>query len=158
MGAQRFANSKKLGSGIQTIEKAKQASLVAVDFDLRYNGNLLALTRDKTRRMFRSFVVLGNGVHWTPQDLAILDTYVDYTYQVDDPAVIRYAVFVRKLATKQKADFFPFFMAYFQGMTKTPPDSFVVSAKDFLPIRPQNAGPFLETLESQIQPYSVTTA
>lgn len=157
VGAQRFSKSQQLGSGIQTIEKAKQASLVAVDFDLLYNGNLLALMKDRTRRTFRSFVVLGNGVHWTPQDLAILDTYVDYTYQVEEPAVIRYADFVRALAKKKKADFFPFFMAYFQGMTKTPPDAFTVSPKDFLSIRPKNAAPFLETLESQIQPYSITT-
>lgn len=158
VGAQRFSSSEQLGSGIQTIEKAKQASLVAVDFDLLYNGNLLALMKDRTQRLFRSFVVLGNGVHWTAQDLAILDTYVDYTYQVDDPAVIRYAEFVRALAKKQKAEFFPFFMKYFQGMTKTPPDNFAVSPKDFLAIRPKNAAPFLETLESQIQPYSVSTA
>jgi hypothetical protein len=47
VGAQRFSSSTKLGSGIQTIEKAKQASLVAVDFDLKYNGTLLPLAGGK---------------------------------------------------------------------------------------------------------------
>lgn len=125
VGAQRFSGSDKLGSGIQTIEKAKQASLVAIDFDLKYNKKLLVQNPAKTGRSFRSFVVLGNGVHWTNHDLAVLETYVDYTYLATDAAVIRYADFVRVLADNQKADFFKFFMAYFNGMTKTPLPSFV---------------------------------
>jgi hypothetical protein len=99
-------------------------------------------------------VVLGNGVHWTDQDLAVLATYVDYTYQVADAAVVRYAEFVRRLAAKEEADFLQFFMRYFKGMTKTPPDNFTaVSDVDFLPIRPGNAGAFLNAVERQIQPY-----
>lgn len=157
VGAQRFSGSEKIGSGIQTIEKAKQASLVAVDFDLQFNGTLLALTQDRTKRPFRSFVVVGNGVHWTMHDLAILETYVDYTFLAKDTTVIRYADFVRKLALANKVDFFKFFMDYFKGMTKTPPDSFVVSGSDFVALRPQNAGSFLTALEQQIQSYPITT-
>lgn len=41
VGAQRFAGTDDLGSGIQTIEKAKQTSLVAVDFDLQFNEQML---------------------------------------------------------------------------------------------------------------------
>lgn len=156
VGAQRFSGSDKLGSGIQTIEKAKQASLVAIDFDLRYNKTLLTQTKDKDQRAFKSFVVLGNGVHWTDHDLAILETYVDFTYLATDDAVIRYAEFVRAIALKQKAEFFKFFMAYFQGMTKTPPDSFTVTNSDFTVVRPKDAGPFLETVAKQIPPYKVT--
>jgi hypothetical protein len=155
VGAQRFSSTSKLGSGIQTIEKAKQASLVAVDFDLRYNGNRLALSEAGAKRPFRSFVILGNGIHWKPQDLRVLETYVDCTYRVTDAAVLRYAEFVRGLAQQAQADFFPFFMAYFQGMTKTPPDAFAVSEGDFVAVRPSKAGPFLEAVERQIQPYPV---
>lgn len=155
VGAQRFANSKKLGSGIQTIEKAKQASLVAIDFDLKFNGALLTQTAAARSRNFKSFVVLGNGVHWTKHDLAILETYVDYTFLANDAAIIRYADFVRDLARKAKKDFFPFFMAYFNGMTKTPPDAFVVTDGDFTPMCPIGAGSFLKAVESQIKYYTV---
>jgi hypothetical protein len=41
VGAQRFSGSDALGSGIQTIEKAKQTSLVAIDFDLQFNETML---------------------------------------------------------------------------------------------------------------------
>lgn len=157
VGAQRFSSSDKLGSGIQTIEKAKQASLVAVDFDLRFNGTLLAQAGANQKRAFRSFVVLGNGVHWTAHDLAILETYVDYTYLANDDAIIRYADFVRQLSQKASLDFFAFFMAYFQGMTKTPADAFVVSDADFTSMRPKHAGSLLVAIESQIPPYPVTT-
>jgi hypothetical protein len=156
VGAQRFSGSEKLGSGIQTIEKAKQASLVAIDFDLKYNGTLLAQSASGANRSFRSFVVLGNGIHWTVNDLAILETYVDYTYLVDDAAVVRYAEFVRKLSLDSKADFFNYFMTYFQGMTNTPPDAFTVTAADFVPMRPSGAGSFLDAVQRQIPSYKVT--
>lgn len=107
VGAQRFSNTDQLGSGIQTIEKAKQASLVAVDFDLRYNGTAMALSGRQADRSYRSFVILGNGVHWTAHDLSVLDTYVDYAYLVQDSAIIRYAEYVREKAVVTGEDFFP---------------------------------------------------
>lgn len=155
VGAQRFSSSDQLGSGIQTIEKAKQASLVAVDFDLEYNGNLMAITGHGSQRKYRSFVVLGNGVHWTQHDLAILETYVDYSYLATDDAIIRYADFVRDFAQSQNQPFFNYFMSYFQGMTKTAPDRFKALESDFEPMRPTNAPTLLKAVEAQIQPYSV---
>lgn len=155
VGAQRFSGSKKLGRGIQTIEKAKQASLVAIDFDLRYNPELLVASADRQGRAFKSFVVLGNGVHWTPHDLAILETYVDYAYLATDAAVIRYAEFVRALADAQGVEFIEYFMKYFQGMTKTPPDAFTVSGQDFQVLRPAGAESLLSAVERQIPTYHV---
>ena len=155
VGAQRFSGSEQLGSGIQTIEKAKQASLVAIDFDLGFNGQLLTQGPHERKRQFRSFVILGNGVHWTDHDLKILATYVDYTYLAVDAAILRYAEFVRGLAAKKNLDFFKFFMAYFNGMTKTPPDPFTVSAADFTPVRPSDAESLQITVERQIEDYPV---
>lgn len=137
VGAQRFSGSDKLGSGIQSIEKAKQASLVAIDYDLAFNPLLLTQGEHSRERVFRSFAILGNGVHWTDHDLRILETYIDYTYLAADEAIIRYADYVRKIAEQKGQDFFKFFMAYFNGMTKTPADSFTVSASDFVPLRPK---------------------
>src|SRR5258705_1564065 len=77
VGAQRFAGSDKLGSGIQSIEKVKQASLVAIDADLLFNKTTKALpVENPGRRKYISIVVLGNGVHWTEKDKNILRTYV----------------------------------------------------------------------------------
>jgi hypothetical protein len=53
-------------------------------------------------------------------------------------------------------DFFPFFMKYFQGTTKTPPDDFAVSDEDFVAMRPTNAGPLRNAVERQIKPYPAT--
>jgi hypothetical protein len=136
VGAQRFAGTEALGSGIQTIEKAKQTALVAVDFDLQFNAQILALTTVDAERRFRSFAVLGNGVHWTDHDLSVLQTYVDYTFQVKDDAVIRYSEFIDELCKGGEQPFFEFFMAYFNGMTNTPPDAFVVTRDDFILMRP----------------------
>ncbi len=80
VGAQRFSGSEKLGSGIQTIEKAKQASMVAVDLDILHNGTVKPLAESSGDKNYLSLVALGNGVHWTDKDVAILGTYVDYTY------------------------------------------------------------------------------
>lgn len=137
VGAQRFAGSDALGSGIQTIEKAKQTSLVAIDFDLQFNETMLSQRTAGGPRQFRSFAILGNGVHWTDHDLSVLQTYVDFTIQVKDDAIMRYAEFVRVLAEARGVLFLPFFMAYFAGMTKTPPDAFQVSSSDFVLLRPR---------------------
>lgn len=155
VGAQRFSGSDSLGSGIQTIEKAKQASLVAIDFDLAFNRELLCQGDRGRDRKFRSFVILGNGVHWTDHDLRILETYVDFTYLATDAAIIRYADFVRNLASERKLDFFPFFMSYFQGMTKTPPDAFDVVENDFSIMRPSTAKSLLQNVEAQVRDYEV---
>ena len=151
VGAQRFEGSDKLGAGIQTIEKAKQASLVAVDFDLNFNETLMCLAPGA--RKYKSIVALGNGVHWSDHDLAVLETYVDHTYLVRDEAIIRYADYVRGLATKAGKEFFAYFMAYFKGMTKTPPDTFKVSAADFVPMRPVKSPPLLDVIAAQIKAF-----
>ena len=135
VGAQRFSGSDKLGSGIQTIEKAKQASLVAIDADLYFNKTIKALAQPGERR-YISIVVLGNGVHWTDKDRAILKTYVDFTFLAKDDSIIRYLDYVKAKAVAAGADFKTYLMAYFQGMTKTPPDSFAVTAADFEIIEP----------------------
>lgn len=157
VGAQRFSNTDTLGSGIQTIEKAKQASLVAIDFDLEYNKTILPLSQTGLARRYRSFVVLGNGVHWTEQDLAVMETYVDFTYLARDDSIMRYAEFIRELALQQKEPFFNFFMSYVQGMTKTAPDNFVVAASDFQLLRPRNGDTLLNSVESQIREYPITS-
>lgn len=158
VGAQRFSGSDNLGSGIQTIEKAKQASLVAIDFDLRFNGSVLPIMGRDSKRAFRSFVVLGNGVHWTEHDLRILGTYVDYTFVAQDDGILRYAEWIRAKAEALGEDFFPFFMRYFQGMTVTPPDDFVVTSADFVPIAPPGTYSLLDQLEGQVAPYPVSDA
>lgn len=156
VGAQRFSGSEKLGSGIQTIEKAKQASLVAVDFDLKYNESALALSTPESHRPFRSFVILGNGVHWTEHDLSILSTYVDYTYLVKDSAIIRYAEYIRGLAEETDEDFMEHFMAHFMGLSNTPPDDFEVFEEDFVPVRPVGLSDSLQkTLLAQFDSYPV---
>ncbi|HEX3693468.1 MAG TPA: hypothetical protein VHU13_09005 [Solirubrobacteraceae bacterium] len=134
VGAQRFAASDKLGSGIQTIEKAKQASLVAIDLDLQHNQNVKPLEAEGTDKVLLSFVALGNGVHWTTKDLQVLGTYVDYTFLVKDDGIIRYAEYVREKVDAD--DFLKGFMAYFIGMTKQPEDTFVVSDDDFRAMLP----------------------
>ncbi len=129
VGAQRFSDSDKLGSGIQTIEKAKQASLVAIDLDLAYNNNVKPLGATTDQKQLLSFVALGNGVHWTEKDKAVLGTYVDYTFLVHDAAIIRYAEYVRALVGDTL--FIQGFSDYFAGMTKQKPDEFAVYDDDF---------------------------
>jgi hypothetical protein len=135
VGAQRFSGSEKLGSGIQTIEKAKQASLVAVDLDLKHNGSIKPLQNTGEPKQLISIVALGNGVHWTEKDKAVLGTYVDFTWLVRDAAIIRYAQYVRDLAGED-VDFMAYFSEYFVGMTKQPPDDFEVTDDDFSIIAP----------------------
>jgi hypothetical protein len=130
VGAQRFSSSNTLGSGIQTIEKAKQAALAALDIGLKQNGTIKPLAGGAAAQCL-SFVVLGNGVHWTEKDKNILGTYVDYTYLVGDKSILRYADFVREDAKAKGVSFFEHFMGYFYGMTKTPDDAFAVSDDDF---------------------------
>lgn len=137
VGAQRFTGSDKLGSGIQTIEKAKQASLVAIDLDLLHNDNVKPLEAPGSQKKLISLVALGNGVHWTSKDKAILGTYVDYTFLVRDSAIIRYAQFLRERAGED-VDFMEYFMAYFKGMTKQELDDFLVIDDDFSVIVPES--------------------
>lgn len=159
VGAQRFSSTDKLGSGIQTIEKAKQTSLVAIDFDLLFNDGMLVDADPEADRPFRSFALLGNGVHWTDHDLSVLQTYVDYTFQVKDEAIIRYAEFVRNEAEEKEEEFFKYFMKYFYGMTVTPEDDFKVTSKDFLLLRPSKGkvakSSLLDLVKKQIPPYLV---
>lgn len=158
VGAQRFSGTEKLGSGIQTIEKAKQASLVAVDFDLEYNGTAMALGGRDATRPYRSFVILGNGVHWTDHDLSVLDTYVDYTYLVHDSAIVRYAEYVKEKAALAGEDFFSYFMSYFKGLTNTVADDFEVCDSDFVPLRPKDAAALQDVLKKQFVGYPVNGA
>lgn len=150
VGAQRFSGSSKLGAGIQTIEKAKQASLVAIDLDLKHNGSIKPLQEPGEPKKLISIVALGNGVHWTTKDKAVLSTYVDYTWLVRDEAIIRYAEYVRDLAGED-ADFISYFSEYFVGMTKQQPDDFEVRHDDFLVITPSGeTRTFLEVLHTHI--------
>jgi hypothetical protein len=136
VGAQRFAGSDKLGSGIQTIEKAKQASLVAIDLDLLHNGSVKPLETETAKpKQLISVVALGNGVHWTDKDKAILGTYVDFTFLVKDEGIIRYAEYVRELADEEE-DALEAFMSYFKGLTKQEDDDFEVGDGDFAVIAP----------------------
>jgi hypothetical protein len=154
VGAQRFSSSDKLGSGIQTIEKAKQTSLVAVDADLKFNGTIKALADPNRPRRYISLVVLGNGVHWTEKDKAILETYVDFAFLARDASIIRYLDYVRDKAVDANANYKDFLMGYFQGMTKTPPDDFAVSANDFEIISPAaDERSMNEILETHIDDY-----
>jgi len=137
VGAQRFSGSDKLGSGIQTIEKAKQASLVAIDLDLGHNNNVKPLEPPGTQKQLLSFVALGNGVHWTDKDKAILGTYVDYTFLVRDAGIIDYASYVQEQAGEED-DPLEVFMSYFKGLTKQPDDDFAVSDDDFEIIVPED--------------------
>ncbi len=138
VGAQRFADSDRLGAGIQTIEKAKQAALVAIDADLLLNNQVIkALTPRGERRRYISIVVLGNGVHWTLKDIHVLETYVDHTFLMRDEAIIRYADTLRRRHRAQqdeRADgesFKDYFMRYFGGMTRSLADDFGVLPTDF---------------------------
>jgi hypothetical protein len=135
VGVQRFSGSDKLGTGIQTIEKAKQASLVAIDLDLRHNGTIKPLATASDARRLISLVAVGNGVNWTPKDKAVLGTYVDFTYLVRDAAIIRYAKFVHE-RDEQELDELAAFMAYFVGLTKQSDDDFEVLDDDFELIAP----------------------
>jgi hypothetical protein len=139
VGAQRFSNSDKLGSGIQTIEKAKQASLVAIDLDLHHNGTVKPLADSGAERRLLSFVALGNGVHWTTKDRAVLGTYVDFVFLVKDEAIIRYARWVAEQADEEY-DALAAFMDYFVGMTRQPEDEFAVSDEDFEIVEPASEG------------------
>jgi hypothetical protein len=85
-------------------------------------------------------VALGNGVHWTAKDLAVLGTYVDYTYLVRDAAIIRYAEYVQELSGDDPEEFIDYFMAYFQGMTKQERDDFEVLDDDFTIVAPEDEG------------------
>ena len=138
VGAQRFRGTNKLGSGIQTIEKAKQASMVAIDLDLQYNHSVKPLEAVGKKRLL-SLVALGNGVHWGSKDKAVLGTYVDYTFLVRDSGIIRYAEYVRDLLGDDE-DFLESFMNYFTGMTKQEPDDFVVNDDDFEIVVPESEG------------------
>lgn len=136
VGAQRFSGSNKLGSGIQTIEKAKQASLVAIDLDLKVNGTVKPLQTPGGEKQLLSFVALGNGVHWTKKDKQVLGTYVDFTFLVPDKSIIRYAEYVKNKAP-EGADTMKHFMAYFAGMTIQTEDDFEVADDDFSIIVPE---------------------
>ena len=84
---------------------------------------------------------------------------MDYTFLVPDATILRYADFVRALAEQARQEFFPFFMSYFQGMTKTRPDAFTVDDNDFQIIWPENEKrSFIEILESQMSDYPVEAA
>ena len=150
VGAQRFSSSEKLGSGIQTIEKAKQASLVAIDLDLMHNNNVKPLEDANEDKNLISLVALGNGVHWTEKDKAVLGTYVDYTFLVRDVGIIRYANYVKELVGEE--DFLAQFMDYFVGMTKQAPDDFAVTDEDFEIIVPESEErPLLQVLADHVK-------
>jgi hypothetical protein len=144
VGAQRFKDSEKLGAGIQTIEKAKQASLVAIDLDLQHNHSIKPFEAPGASKDLLSFVVLGNGVHWTKKDLQILGTYADYTFTVCDDSVIRYLGYVKERV--EPDNFLKGFMNYFVGMTKQSEDDFPVNDDDFKAMIPNGETRALHTI------------
>ncbi|MGY1751160.1 hypothetical protein [Modestobacter sp. SYSU DS0511] len=146
VGAQRFKGSDKLGSGIQTIEKAKQASLVAIDLSRRYNAGYAGA--GEGQRQFISLVALGNGIHWTEKDRQIFREYVDSTWTVTDEAIIRYFEYVDTLRT-EGSDQITFFSNYFAGMTKFAGDGFEVGDADFVPIAEED-GTLADVISSHL--------
>ena len=140
VGAQIFVGSEKLGSGIQTIEKAKQTSLVAIDADLKFNRVIRPIVLrdavDPEVRRYISVVILGNGVHWTINDHNILRTFVDHTYLVDDNVMMDYGRFVETLAKKAGQPVARYFMEYFAGMTKAKQDAFEVLHTSLATVEP----------------------
>lgn len=150
VGAQRFSDSEKLGAGIQTIEKAKQAALVAVDLDLNLNRTVKAQAVAGQPRKYLSLVVLGNGVHWEAKSRKVLDTFVEHAFLVPDETIIRYCEYVRALADQVGQDFLPFFMKYFKGMTVQPPDDFAVGDADFVSITGTSGTSLLALMERHI--------
>jgi putative transposon-encoded protein len=159
VGAQIFVGSEKLGSGIQTIEKAKQTSLVAIDADLKFNKVIRPIVirdgADPETRRFISIVTLGNGVHWTAHDHNIFRTYVDHTYLVRDEVMMNYGKFVKKLAEKAGVPVPKFFMGYFDGMTIARPDAFVVDDGDLSVIEPaDDVRPINAILNSHIEKHN----
>jgi len=64
--------------------------------------------------------------------------------------------YVRDKADELGASFKDFLMAYFQGMTKTPPDSFDVTGDDFEIIEPAaETRSMNDVLEQHINDYEV---
>lgn len=157
VGAQRFAASDKLGAGIQTIEKAKQAALVAIDADLQFNGTVKPQAVPQQARRYLSVVVLGNGIHWESKSRKVLSTYIDHVYQVPDASIIRYCDYVRELALQAGEDFLPFYMKYFLGMTVMGDDAFTVSDSDFVSIQ-GDSKPLLAVVEEHIAQANPTKA
>jgi hypothetical protein len=136
VGAQRFSGSDKLGAGIQTIEKAKQTSLVAIDLDLKANGTIKYLAEEIERKSI-SIVVLGNGVHWDEKDRSVFRTFVDYAFLMPDSVMIRYADFIKEIAQKHGGDFVAYFRSHFPGMTKMVSDEFQVTKSDLNCLEPR---------------------
>ena len=157
VGAQRFSDSEKLGAGIQTIEKAKQAALVAVDLDLNLNRVVKAQAVEGQPRKYLSLVILGNGVHWEAKSRKVLDTFLEHAFLVPDETIIRYCEYIRALADRDGQDFLPFFMKYFQGMTVQPPDDFVVSDVDFVSITGTSGTFLLALMERHIVDHNPVT-
>lgn len=150
VGAQRFSDSEKLGAGLQTIEKAKQTALVAVDLDLSLNKSVKPQSVSGQPRKYLSVVVLGNGVHWEAKSRKVLDTFVEYAFLVPDTTILRYCEYVRALADQAGQDFLPFFMKYFKGMTIQPPDDFAVSGEDFVGITGTSGESLVALLERHV--------
>ncbi len=157
VGAQRFADSEKLGAGIQTIEKAKQTALVAVDLDLNLNKAVKAQSIAGQQRKYLSVVVLGNGVHWEAKSRKVLDTFVEHAFLIPDQTIIRYCDYVRILAEQAGQEFLPFFMKYFKGMTIQPSDSFEVNDADFVSITGTSGTSLLALMERHIDLNNPTT-
>lgn len=157
VGAQRFSDSEKLGAGIQTIEKAKQTALVAVDIDLNLNRVVKAQAVLGQPRKYLSVVVLGNGVHWEAKSRKVLDTFVEHAFLVPDVAIIRYCEYVRKLAEQAGQDFLAFFMKYFKGMTIQLADDFAVTDADFVSITGTSGISLIALMEQHIAEHNTVT-
>ena len=141
----------KLLPAPQTIEKAKQTSLVAIDLRRKYGG-VWKYNREIGR--FISIAVLGNGVHWKKKDMAILSEYVDYVYKIKDEAIIRYINWIldkRSESDNRKK----ILLKYFKGTKSTPLDEFEVFIDDFYIVYPKiSSKHFLDIIENQINKFN----
>jgi len=109
--------------------------------------------RSQSRRQgcWLALVALGNGVHWTDKDLAVLGAYANYVFQVEDSPIVRYADYVRRLweAGGSNSGFLEYFMAYFQSMKTPPVDSFEVGDDDFRALSPTGESRSLASVLAQ---------
>lgn len=75
-------------TGPQTIEKAKQASLVAMDLRKKIDGHWGTEDVDFENRKMTSILVLTEFSHWEEKSLNVIKTCLDYNLVVPDEVII----------------------------------------------------------------------
>jgi len=136
--------------GPQSIEKAKQTALVAIDLRRKY-GRAWKYNHEMGRLI--SIAVLGNGASWKQKDLAILSEYMDYTAVIRDNSVVRYVKWV--ISQNKDSTISPdkALLGHFKGTKSTPLDAFQVRPDDFETIHPKSGDGklLLEIIEEHIR-------